>query len=120
MLVYVQESIQMKQARRASSLKSALFAITALMLLGQGIAQAQTARSSVPIDSIVALVDEDIILRSLPNAMPRKAEIIDTGIRELESRAALIRETGVSIKTKKNSLLIIAEALGDFLPLICA
>ena len=64
MVVYVRENIHMKQSRRASPFKSALLAMIALILLGQGIAQAQTARSSVPIDSIVALVDEDIILRS--------------------------------------------------------
>ena len=61
---------------------------------------------------------EDIILQSLPDVLSRKEEIIGTGIKELESRASLIRETGVSIKSKKTSLLIVADALRDFLPQI--
>jgi CO/xanthine dehydrogenase FAD-binding subunit len=69
----------------------------------------------------VRLIDtEASILRSMPDVMPRKAEIIDTGIKELESRASLIREAGVSIRSKKTSLLIVAEALRDFLPLLRA
>ena len=54
----------MMQVSRARSVKSALFALLALILLAPGITQAQTGGNSVPIDSIVALVDEDIILRS--------------------------------------------------------
>jgi 4-hydroxybenzoyl-CoA reductase subunit beta len=63
---------------------------------------------------------EGIILQSLPDVLSRKKEIIGTGIKELESRASLIRETGVSIQSKKTSLLIVAETLRDFLPLLCA
>ena len=61
---------------------------------------------------------EEIILQSLTDVLSRKDEIIDTGIKELESRASLIREAGVSIQSKKTSLLIVAEALRDFLPLL--
>jgi peptidyl-prolyl cis-trans isomerase SurA len=64
MVVLAQENIQMMQVSRARSVKSALFALLALILLAPGITQAQTGGNSVPIDSIVALVDEDIILRS--------------------------------------------------------
>ena len=68
----------------------------------------------------VRLMDtENMILSSLPDILTRKAEIIDTGIKELESRASLIREPGISIQSKKTSLLIIAEALRGFLPLLC-
>jgi len=63
---------------------------------------------------------EDTILQSLPDVLSRKDKIIGTGIKELESRASLIRETGVSIRSKKTSLLIVAEALRAFLPQLCA
>jgi CO/xanthine dehydrogenase FAD-binding subunit len=61
---------------------------------------------------------EEIILNSLPDLLSRKKEIIETGINEIESRSALIRETTVSFSAKKHALLIIAEALRDFLPRI--
>lgn len=51
-----------------------------------------------------------------PNAKPSaKDEIIQTGIEELESLSAPIKETTVSIKAKRKSLLIVAEAIRDFL-----
>jgi len=61
---------------------------------------------------------EEILLESLNNADLKKQDIIHTGIKELESRCSLIRETTVSVRAKKNSLLIIAEALRDFLPFL--
>ena len=61
---------------------------------------------------------EEILLKSLPDAELKKQEIINTGIKELESLSSLIRETTVSIRAKKNSLLIIADALRGFLPFL--
>jgi CO/xanthine dehydrogenase FAD-binding subunit len=63
---------------------------------------------------------EEIIVNSLPDVFSRKKEIIETGVKEMESRSVLIRETTVSFSAKKHALLIIADALRDFLPRIQA
>jgi len=59
---------------------------------------------------------EETVLNSLPDPNQNRMEIINTGINELESLSSPIRETTVSMAAKKNSLLIIAEALRNFLP----
>jgi len=49
---------------RSRSARTAAFLVVAAGLLAPAAATAQTSGSTVPIDSIVALVDEDVILRS--------------------------------------------------------
>jgi CO/xanthine dehydrogenase FAD-binding subunit len=62
---------------------------------------------------------ENVLLKSVmePEPIPDSVryEIIRTGKEELESLSAPIRETTVSMKAKRKSLLIIVEALRDFL-----
>jgi CO/xanthine dehydrogenase FAD-binding subunit len=58
---------------------------------------------------------EEFVLKNMDNSHILKNEIFDPAINELNSLCMLVRETTVSAKAKKKALLIIAEALTNFL-----
>jgi 4-hydroxybenzoyl-CoA reductase subunit beta len=59
---------------------------------------------------------EETILSAFPRVLSKREEIIGTGLKELASLSAVIRETTISPKVKKDAFRIVVEALRDFLP----